>query len=169
MDWDPISFLSDFQTIILPEFRKLERLGATSSTLATLQSMAAAHLESPAFYHNIHFGINWLALCNSFGLVLLGICRCVSIVQDRRKRSQERKLASAVRSALLVNGNNYPRDINDSCPQYLGMPICQGSILHEVHSSCTINCIRRPMLPNRVLRSEDEDRKLDHDNISKLP
>ena len=35
MDWDPVSFLSEYQAVILPEFRKLERLGATSSTLAT--------------------------------------------------------------------------------------------------------------------------------------
>ncbi len=119
MDWDPVSFLSEYQSIILPEFRKLERLGATSSTLATLQSMAAAQLENPAFFHDIHFGFNVIALLTSLALLILGLHRCAIITRERRRRRQEQRMDDAVRTALSLSKMN----TEEACPHYVGTPM----------------------------------------------
>ena len=55
MDWDPISFLPGVREYLLPEIDKLSRMGATVTSLSTLQSMVAYRLEdlNPFFHYYI--------------------------------------------------------------------------------------------------------------------
>ena len=59
MDWDPAGFLPGVREYLIPEIQKLGRMGATMTSLATLQSMVASRMEdSTSLLHYIHFGFN---------------------------------------------------------------------------------------------------------------
>lgn len=71
MDWDPVSFLPSVREFLLPKNQKLGQMGATMTSLATLQSMVASRLEDPSsMFHLIHFGFNALTM----GLVIAMSC-----------------------------------------------------------------------------------------------
>ena len=101
MDWDPSGFMPGVREFLIPEIQKLGRLGATVTSLATLQSMVAARLEDPSsFFHYIHFGFNSVTVGLLVGvLVILGY-RCLTVYQARRAENTARQVDLAVRTAL---------------------------------------------------------------------
>ncbi|NBR25620.1 MAG: hypothetical protein EBU08_17940, partial [Micrococcales bacterium] len=114
MDWDPVTFLPEIREFVLPEFKRLERLGATNVALSTLQSLVTHNLDNPPFYHNIHFVFNTVAIMTSMALLALGLHRCRLLQAERRRLRRERRLQEAVRTALENNGSKYGED----CPRY---------------------------------------------------
>jgi len=63
MDWDPVNFLPGVREKLLPEIQKLGRMGATMTSLSTLQSMVASRIEdTSSMFHNIHFGFNSITI-----------------------------------------------------------------------------------------------------------
>ena len=100
MDWDPVSFLPETRDAILPEFQKLKRLGATTVTLSTLQSLVTNRMDAPPFLHHIHFGFNAVAIFTAVILLGLGIHRFTIIRAERIKRRKEKEFKEAVRIAM---------------------------------------------------------------------
>ncbi len=117
MDWDPVSFMPDVRDQIIPEFKKLERLGATNIDLSTLQSLVTNQMDTPPLFHNIHFGFNTVALITSLGILSLGLYRCCVIRKARRKAAREAQMREAVRVALMSPAKSAPL-YDDECPQY---------------------------------------------------
>jgi hypothetical protein len=115
MDWDPVTFLPGVREFVLPEFKKLERLGATNVALSTLQSLVTNNMETPPFYHSIHFAFNSLAILTSLALFGLGVHRCRLSQAERKRQRRERRIKDAVRSALR-NKNHVVE--NDDEPRY---------------------------------------------------
>jgi len=103
MEWDPVSFLPDTRELLIPEFKKLERLGATTVTLSTLQSIATNRLDETPMLHKIHFGFNAIAVFTAAVLFTLCVHRYHSIHQERIRLRRERELQDAIRTAI---GNN---------------------------------------------------------------
>jgi len=110
MDWDPVTFLPEVREFVLPEFKKLERLGATNVALSTLQSLVTNNLDNPPFFHNIHFAFNTIAIATSLALLALGLHRCRLLQQERRRLRRERRLQEAVRTAMSINGTKCEED-----------------------------------------------------------
>lgn len=101
MDWDPIAFLPGVREFLLPEIDKLNRMGATMTSLATLQSMVASRLEDVhPLFHSIHFGFDTLTVV-LFGIIVFLISyRCYAIYRARQQRRRAQQLDLAVRTAL---------------------------------------------------------------------
>jgi hypothetical protein len=102
MDWDPVTFLPELRDKVLPEFKRLERLGATNIALSTLQSLVTASLDNPPFFHDIHFVFNSLAIVTSLALFALGIHRCCLLKKERRRRRRDQQIREAVRANLVT-------------------------------------------------------------------
>lgn len=118
MDWDPVSFIDEYQDVIMPEFKKLEHLGSTTSTLAQLQSMAALQYNSPPMFRSLHFGFNAIAVICCLALISLGLYRCYTVTMAWQKQQQDIQLAAAVRQALAMSPAPMEKMDFDSCPQY---------------------------------------------------
>lgn len=104
MDWDPVSFMPGVREYLLPEIQKLGRLGATTTSLATLQSMVASRLEDiSGTFHWVHFGFNGITISLVLGLVCLIGYRAFVLYQRRCAQDQARKVDLAVRTALNRN------------------------------------------------------------------
>jgi hypothetical protein len=86
MDWGPVSFMPELCDLVIPKFKKLERLGMTSVELSTLQSLETAQLVTPPFLHNIHFGFNTVAFITASALITLALHRWYLIRQERRRQ-----------------------------------------------------------------------------------
>jgi len=101
MDWDPITFLPGVREFLIPEIQKLGRMGATMTSLSTLQSMVASRLEdSSSTFHWIHFGFNSLTVGIMLGLGGLIAYRCFTVIQARRAQATARQVDLMVRTAL---------------------------------------------------------------------
>ena len=101
MDWDPAGFMPGVREYLIPEIQKLGRLGATVTSLATLQSMVAARLEdSSSLFHFIHFGFNSITVGIIVAVLLILGYRCVVVYQQRRADATARQVDLAVRTAL---------------------------------------------------------------------
>jgi hypothetical protein len=85
MEWDLVSFLPEVQDYILPEFKRLEWVGATNVALSPLQSLVTHTMDNSLFYHNIHFAFNTIAIVTSMALFALGCHRCQMIHRERRR------------------------------------------------------------------------------------
>lgn len=118
MDWDPITFMPGIREFLIPEIDKLNRMGATMTSLATLQSMVASRLEDVhPLFHYIHFGFNSLTIILS-SITFFFICyRVYTVYQNRRQRIRDQQLDLAVRTALnrqpsVPNIPTFPPDGN---------------------------------------------------------
>jgi len=66
MDWDPVSFMPEFQDLVLPEFRAMsDQLGPSAVSLSTLQSIVASKMQTPSFFHSVHFTFNTITLISA--------------------------------------------------------------------------------------------------------
>ena len=114
MDWDPVSFLPGVREFLIPEIRKLGRMGATSTSLATLQSMVASRLDDVSgMFHWIHFGFNGLTIFLMVILVLILGYRCFLVFKARQAQDTARQVDLAVRTALNRSGSNTRLNIAD--------------------------------------------------------
>lgn len=101
MDWDPVSFLPGVREFLLPEIQKLGRMGATMTSLATLQSMVASRLEDPSsLFHWIHFGFNSLTVGIVIAIGFLLGYRCIAVYRAKSIEETNRRVDLAVRTAL---------------------------------------------------------------------
>jgi len=101
MDWDPAGFMPGVREYLIPEIQKLGRLGATVTSLATLQSMVASRLEdSSSLFHYIHFGFNSLTVGLIIAVLVILAYRCITVYQLRRAEATARQVDLAVRTAL---------------------------------------------------------------------
>jgi hypothetical protein len=118
MDWDPVAFMPGVREFLLPEIDKLNRMGATMTSLATLQSMVASRLEdvNPMF-HFIHFGFNSVTILLASIIVFFICYRVYTVYQARQRRTRAQQLDLAVRTVLNRNPSvpnlpAYPPDGN---------------------------------------------------------
>jgi len=101
MDWDPIAFMPGIREYLIPEIDKLNRMGATMTSLATLQSMVASRLEDVGpLFHWIHFGFNSLTIVLFLVIAFLIGYRCYSVYTARQRQFRAQQLDLAVRTAL---------------------------------------------------------------------
>jgi len=101
MDWDPAGFLPGVREYLIPEIQKLGRMGATMTSLATLQSMVASRMEdSSSMFHLIHFGFNSVTIGIIVGILFILAYRCVVVYQARQAEATARQVDLAVRTAL---------------------------------------------------------------------
>lgn len=115
MDWDPVNFLPGVREFLIPEIDKLNRMGATMTSLSTLQSMVASRLEdlNPLF-HWVHFGFNSLTVFLFIFVLLIISYRCWIVYRSRLVQQQARQLDLAVRTALNRNPS-----VHNVSPTYL--------------------------------------------------
>ena len=114
MDWDPVSFLPGIREFLIPEIRKLGRMGATTTSLATLQSMVASRLDDVSgMFHWIHFGFNGLTVFLMVILVLILGYRCFLVFKSRQAQDTARQVDLAVRTALNRTGSNLRLNLTD--------------------------------------------------------
>ena len=107
MDWDPVTFMPGVREFLIPEIDKLHRMGATVTSLATLQSMVASRLEDTyPFLHNIHFGFNSLTILLAGILSFIVVYRVYTVCQERGKQRRAQQLDLAVRTALNRGPSN---------------------------------------------------------------
>ena len=144
MEWDPVSFLPGVRDFILPEFKKLERLGATNVALSTLQSLVTNNLDNPPFYHNIHFAFNTIAVITSLSLMALGLHRCQLLRRERRRLRRERRIQEAVRSALT---SPIQPPYNDEVPRYAATPGPGSTRFSIVESASNLQLYPKPNAP----------------------
>jgi hypothetical protein len=118
MDWDPVAFMPGVREFLLPEIDKLNRMGATMTSLATLQSMVASRLEdvNPMF-HFIHFGFNSVTILLASVIIFFICYRVYTVYQARQRRTRAQQLDLAVRTVLNRNPSvpnlpAYPPDGN---------------------------------------------------------
>lgn len=143
MEWDPVSFMPEVRELILPEFKRLERLGATNVALSTLQSLVTHSMANPPFYHNIHFAFNTIAIVTSMALFALGCHRCQLIQRERRRLRRERHIQDAVRAALI----SPPQPpYNEEVPRYAPTP-GPGSTRYSIIESSASNLHLYPKAP----------------------
>jgi hypothetical protein len=101
MDWDPASFLPGIRDYLIPEIQKLGKMGATMTSLATLQSMVASRLEdTSSLFHYIHFGFNSITIGILMGVLVILLYRCYTVYQTRQAQATARQVDLAVRTAL---------------------------------------------------------------------
>ena len=143
MDWDPVTFLPEIREFVLPEFKKLERLGATNVALSTLQSLVTNNLDNPPFYHNIHFAFNTVAIATSMALFALGVHRCRLLQKERRRLRRERRIQNAVTAALGHNGNKSEED----GPRYTTVTPGPGSRRYSLLESSNSQLYPKPTAP----------------------
>ncbi len=107
MDWDPVAFMPGVREFLLPEIDKLHRMGATVTSLATLQSMVASWLEDTSpFFHWIHFGFNGLTVGLVSLLASLLVYRVLMVYRARPQQRQARQVDLAIRTALNRGPSN---------------------------------------------------------------
>jgi hypothetical protein len=101
MDWDPAGFMPGVREYLIPEIQKLGRLGATMTSLATLQSMVASRLEDTnSLFHYIHFGFNSVTIGIIVGVIVIVSYRCVMVYQARQAEATAHQVDLAVWTAL---------------------------------------------------------------------
>jgi len=101
MDWDPVTFLPGVRQYLIPEIAKLGRMGATMTSLSTLQSMVASRLEDPSeMFHFIHFGFNFVTISLTTLLVGLICYRLFLSYREYNHANTARQVDLAVRTAL---------------------------------------------------------------------
>jgi hypothetical protein len=119
MDWDPAGFMPGVREYLIPKIQKLGRLGATMTSLATLQSMVASTMEDTnSLFHNIHFGFNSVTIGIIVGVIVILAYRCMVVYQARQAEATARQVNLAVRTPLnrtssLNNLNNLANNIPD--------------------------------------------------------
>jgi len=101
MEWDPVSFLPDFQSMVLPEFRKIsDGVGPSAVSLATLQSIVASRLMVPRFFHPLHFTFNAITFIIVALLAFAGGRYFYQRYRDRQTKLQQANVQRAVQSVL---------------------------------------------------------------------
>jgi len=113
MEWDPVSFLPDFQSMVLPEFRKIsDRVGPSAVSLATLQSIVASRLSVPRFFHPLHFTFNAITIILVGLLVFVGGHYFYQRFRERQTKLQQAHVQRAVQSVLAKHTlNRYDDEI----------------------------------------------------------
>jgi uncharacterized coiled-coil protein SlyX len=101
MDWDPEEFMPGVREYLIPEIQRLGKLGAMTTSLATLQSMVASRLEdSNSLFHYIHFGFNSITVGIVVGVSVILLYRCLMVYKARQAEATARQVDLAVRTAL---------------------------------------------------------------------
>jgi len=106
MEWDPVSFMPTMRDHIVPEFQRLQRYGVSRAALSQVQANIASSKDQPAWYHNIHFSGNTLALLTALVGVTFGVYGCVRNCRRDARERRGRIIEEAVRTAL---NNGTPR------------------------------------------------------------
>jgi len=106
MDWDPVSFMPEFQDLVLPEFRAMsDQLGPSAVSLSTLQSIVASKMQTPSFFHSVHFTFNTITLIIAILLLALGIYRAYQKFQAYRVERHHHDVQRAVEGLLRQRGS----------------------------------------------------------------
>jgi len=119
MDWNPQTFLPDIRDYVIPEFEKLRRYGQSRVSLGQLQSVLATMRENPAaWYHDLHFSGNALALACSAIAMFLGVYKCAQMTRRRRQERRAKRIEDAVRTAMNAANLAPPSYLPHMRPSY---------------------------------------------------
>jgi hypothetical protein len=88
---------------LIPEIQCLGKLGAMTTSLATLQSMVAARLEdSNSLFHYIHFGFNSVTVGIVVGVSVILLYRCLMVYKARQAEATARQAEATARQVDLA-------------------------------------------------------------------
>jgi hypothetical protein len=171
MDWDPEEFMPRVREYLIPEIQRFGKLGAMTTSLATVQSMVASHLEDTnSLFHYIHFGFNSVTVGIVVGVSFILLYCCLMVYKARQAEATARQVDLAVRTALNctsslnnlapgIPGGNLSLDGFDQdvtyCklqPQLSAVHFNQNSLIRLPHLVATRMVIRLcPKRPNTIL------------------